>query len=176
MNKLYSLVSRYALILIAGLGNLFIFYKVFYPLTFFPVEFILNIFGDVNSFYRLNLILFNTTAVDIVAACVAGSAYYLIFILVMSTAGLKILKRIKILLFSTLIFLVFNIIRIVLMALIAGSVYFEQVHMFFWYFISIIFVVLIWFFAVKLFKIKEIPIYSDLKYLLKQTKKTKRNK
>lgn len=166
MNKLYSLFTRYILILIFGLGNLFIFYKIFYPLTFMPVNFILEMLGETKVFYTLNLILYNTIAIDLVGACIAGAAYYLIFILVMSTGNLASLKRLKILLLSMLIFLVFNIVRIIIMVLIANKDYFTSVHMFFWYFISIIFVVLIWFLMVRLFKIKDIPVYSDLKFLL----------
>jgi exosortase/archaeosortase family protein len=176
MNKLYGLILRYLLILVFGLGNLFIFYKVFYPLTFFPVSFILGLIGDTNAFFNLNLIMFNTVAVNIVNACVAGAAYYLLFILIMSTANISFLKRIKIVFLSMLIFLVFNIVRIVLMTLISGTLYFEPIHMFFWYFISIALVVLTWFLMVRIFNIKDIPVHSDVKFLLKQAKNTKRNK
>lgn len=171
MNKIYSLTLRYLLILVFGLGNLFIFYKVFYPLTFFPVGFMLGLIGDTNAFFNLNLIMFNTVAVNVVNACVAGAAYYLLFILIMSTANIAFLKRVKIVFLSVLLFLVFNVIRIVLMTLISGTLYFEPIHMFFWYFISIILVVLIWFFMVKIFKIREVPVYSDLKFLFKQIKR-----
>lgn len=174
MNKLYGLLSRYILILLVGLGNLFIFYKIFYPLTFYPVSFILSFLGSVNKFYALNLILFNTTAIDLVGACVAGAAYYLIFILIMSTANLSVVKKIKLLFVSYLAFLIFNIIRIVLMTLIAGASYFEPVHMLFWYFISVIFVVIIWFSMVKLFRIKDIPVYSDFKFLMTKLKAKKK--
>jgi hypothetical protein len=174
MKKIYELLLRYILILLVGFGNLFIFYKVFYPLTFWPVSFILSFIGDVNSFYSLGLIMFNTTAVNIVNACVAGSAYYLLFILAMSTKDLRVVKRLKLITFCFATFLVFNIIRIIIMTLISGGAYFESVHMFFWYFISVIFVMLIWFYAVKLFKIVAIPVYSDIKFILKQVNKSKK--
>lgn len=171
MNKIYSLILRYLLILVFGFGNLFIFYKVFYPLTFFPVSFTLGLIGDTNAFFNLNLIMFNTIAVNIVNACVAGAAYYLLFILIMSTANISSLKRIKIIFLSMLIFLVFNVIRIILMTLISGTLYFEPIHMFFWYFISVVLVVLTWFLMVKIFKIEDVPVLSDVKFLLKQARR-----
>lgn len=174
MNKIADLFLRYSLIVLLGLGNLFIFYKVFYPLTFWPVSFLLSLIGNVNSFYSLNLIMFNAIAVNIVNACIAGAAYYLLFILVMSTPDLRIKKRILVILYCFVVFLFFNIIRIIIMALISDGIYFESVHMFFWYFISIVFVILIWFHAIKLFKIKAIPVYSDIKFILKQVNKSKK--
>lgn len=175
MNKTISLFIRYLLIALAGLGNLTLFYKVFYPITFYLSSFVLSLFGQVNNFYFLHLILYNETAIDIVNACVAGSAYYLLLILVLSVPNLKVLKRGSVLLFSFVSLLTINVLRIVLMGLIAETRYFESVHMLFWYFISLLLVVGIWFLSVKIFSIKDIPIYSDAQYLLKQTKKSQRN-
>jgi len=175
MNKLTSLVIRYLLIVLAGLGNLVFFYKIFYPLTFYLSSFALSMFGEVSNFYGMRLILFNETAIELINACIAGSAYYLLFILVLSLPNLKLLKRTSILLFSFALLLVLNVIRIVLMGIIAETAYFESVHMLLWYFVSVLFVVGIWFISVRLFSIKEIPVYSDIKYLLEQTKKSKRN-
>ncbi len=175
MNKVISLILRYLLIILAGLGGLIIFYKVFYPLTFFLSSFVLSMFGEVNSFYTVKLILFNEVSIELINACIAGSAYYLLFILVLSIPDLKIAKRISILLFSFALLLLLNVLRIVLMGLIAKTIYFESVHMFFWYIVSLIFVVGIWFLSVKLFSIREIPIYSDIKYLIEHTKNPKRN-
>lgn len=172
MNKIISLIARYALIILAGLGNLFIFYKIFYPITFYLSAFILSIFGNTSLEYGASVIIYNQTVIEIISACVAGSAYYLLFILVLSLPNLKILKRILVLLFSFVLLLVANVLRIVLMGLIAQTAYFESVHMLFWYFVSLIFVVGIWFLAVKIFSIKEIPVYSDIKFLIKQIKKS----
>jgi len=173
MNKIFDLVVRYTLIVILGLGNLFIFYKIFYPLTFYLSGFMLSMFGDIRLFYVSEIILYNQTAVSLIDACVAGSAYYLLFILALSIPNIKSIKRLKILVLSFSILLVVNIFRIVFMTLIARQSYFDVVHMAFWYALSLIFVICIWFFMVKIFNIKEIPIYSDYKFLLKQAKKTK---
>lgn len=173
MNKSLSLIVRYLLIFLAGLANLSIFYKIFYPLTFYLSSFFLSLFGEVINFYAIKLIMFNQTAIELVNACVAGSAYYLLFILVLSTANIPFFKRISMLIFSFASLLLLNVLRILLMGLIAGTSYFESVHMLFWYVISILFVVCIWFLTVKLFSVKEIPVYSDLKYLVDKTKQSK---
>jgi hypothetical protein len=65
------------------------------------------------------------------------------------------------------------------MVFIYGSVYFDKVHYFIWYFLSTVIVVLIWIYNVKKFKIKSIPVYSDLKWVIlsfkKEVKKTKKD-
>lgn len=171
MNKDYlDLIVRYFLIFLVGLGNLFIFYKIFFTPTFQGSAYLLGFLGEVTLFTPLKLILFNETAINIIDACIAGSAYYLLFILVFSVRNIKFVKRFSILVFSFAIFLLFNIIRIVWMALIAGGEYFKEIHLFFWYFISIILVIGIWFLSVKLFKITSLPVYSDIKFLLKEIK------
>lgn len=175
MNNSLSLVFRYALILLAGLGNLFIFYRVFYLPTFYLSSFILSFFGEITNFYALGIFVFNQTVVELINACIAGSAYYLLFILTLAIPGLMLKKRVYILVFSFCSLLILNVLRIVLMSVIAETTYFESVHMLFWYLVSLIFVVGIWFSAVKLFSIKEIPVYSDLVYLVDQIKKPKRN-
>ena len=167
MEKIYNILIRYILIFILGLGKLIIFYKVFFFPTFFGSTTLLSLFGDVYKIYSANYFIYNTIAVNLINACIAGSAYYLLFILLFSTPEIKINQRIKILVIIFLSFLVLNIIRIVLMTLLIGNKYFKEIHLFFWYVISTLFVICIWFSAVKIFKIKEIPIYSDLKYLLK---------
>ncbi len=167
-NELIKIIFRYLLILIFGLGNLFIFYKIFTPLTIYPLKFILSLFS--NTILVDNIILFNENAIEIISACVAGAAYYLIFTLVMSTYGLTIKKRIKIILFCFFSFLILNILRILLLIFLIGTVFFNAAHLFFWYFLSTIFVVLIWIISVKIFKIKSIPVYTDIKQLAKTIK------
>ena len=72
---------------------------------------------------------------------------------------------------SFILFLIINILRIFFLSLlfISGSSWFDFTHELFWYLVSIVFVVGIWFTEVKLFKIKEIPFYSDLKLLYKKS-------
>jgi exosortase/archaeosortase family protein len=120
-------------------------------------------------------------AIEIIGACIAGSAYSLLLILNLSVPNIKIKQRIKLLLFSFSSLLIINILRIFILSVlfVQGISFFDITHKLFWYAGSTIFVVAIWFTGIKLFKIKEIPFYSDIKYLLalrKNTKKTKRSK
>ena len=87
------------------------------------------------------------------------------------------------LLFTFLSLLVLNILRIFFLSLVfvLGASLFDITHELFWYLGSTIFVVGIWFAGVKIFKVKEIPFYSDLKNTgilkyLKKVKKSKRSK
>lgn len=120
-----------------------------------------------------NFIIFKETTLKFIPACAAISAYYLLLILIVFTKDIKFLTRIKILLFGSLMLLITNLFRILLLTLILdkyGINYFEHLHLFFWSIISSIIVALIWILFVKRYKIRSIPIYSDIKYLLKKTK------
>jgi len=178
MSKLVNLFSRYIIILFAGLGNLFIFYKIFTPLTTKLSAFILNIFTTITLIS--NTIILPSKTIQIIPACVAGSAYYLLFILNLATPEIKINKRIKIILFSFSSLLILNVARILILSQITNQNLFNILHLVFWYLLSTIFVVAIWFISVKLFQIKEIPFYSDIKFILKykrhSRKKSKRSK
>jgi len=57
-----------------------------------------------------------------------------------------------------------------------GSSFFDFTHKIFWYAGSTIFVIAIWFLEVKIFKIKGIPIYDDLKFLYKKSSINKSRK
>jgi len=128
-----------------------------------------------------DIILVKGIPIEIIRACVAGSAYYLLFILNLSTPGIKTRKRIKMILLSFAALLFLNIIRIFLLSIMLitdSTSLFDITHMLFWYILSVAFVLGIWFLEVKLFKIKQIPIYSDLKFIynnasLKKSKKSK---
>jgi exosortase/archaeosortase family protein len=168
-NRFLDLVVRYVLLILLALPNLWIFYFIFTPLTVYPMYFLLNLFYDV-SLMAGNILLVNREIpIEFIRACIAGSAYYLLLILNLATPGIKLRKRINMLLFAFGIFLFFNILRIFILAFLAisGSSFFDVTHRLFWYSLSTIFVVAIWFAEVKLFKIKEIPFYSDLKFLYK---------
>ena len=160
-----KLFFRYLILVILGLPFLWVFDKVFLPLTIYPVFWILSIFFSPSLIG--NIILINQIPINILNACVAGSAYYLLLILNLSTPEIKITKRIYLIFFSFLSFLFVNILRIFFLTLlfISNSSLFNFMHEFFWYFLSIFFVIGIWFIGVKLFKIKAIPLYSDLKYI-----------
>jgi len=175
--QLIDLLIRYAIIFIAGLGNLFIFYKILKPLTIQTTAFLFSLFTKTSI--SGNLIITQKIIIEIIPACVAGSAYYLILILVLATPNIKFLQRIKILLFSFASLFILNIARVIILTLTSNSVYFEITHLIFWYLISTIFAVAVWITAVRLFKIKQIPVYSDLTFLyslINPRKQTKRRK
>ena len=176
MKNLLKIFVRYLIIILMAIPNLFVFYFIFTPATIYPV------FGLFKIFFKEILLVGNTFQIsneffiEIIPSCIAGSAYYLLFILNFSIPKIKIKKRIKMLLFSFVFLLILNIFRIVILSLIfvyfpAETNLFDITHKFFWYFGTTIFVVLIWFIEVKTFKIKEIPIYSDIKYLYKKLRK-----
>ena len=171
MNKITNLFTRYLIIIIAGLGNLYIFYKIFTSLTIYPVGFLLKLISPTTI--TATLITFQTITIEIIPACVAGAAYYLLFILAMSVPDIKPLRRIKIILFAFTSLLILNILRIFFLALINQLAYFHSLHLLFWYVLSIVFVFGIWLITIKKFKIKQVPIWDDLNFLINLSKKKK---
>jgi exosortase/archaeosortase family protein len=167
-NTITSILSRYIFLLLIGLFALNIFYELFRPLTIYPVYYLLKIFF--NASLNSNVISIGVP-IEIIDACVAGSAYFLLLILNLSVPSVKISKRIKIILFAFIFLLLINIMRIFLLSILAesGSSLFDITHKLLWYSLSIIFVVCIWFIEVKLFKIKEIPLYSDIHFLYEKS-------
>ncbi len=163
----FLLLSRYLFLIILGIPNLYLFYLILTPLTVYPVLWILN------SIYGANLLANNIIFVEnvytkIIPACVGGAAYYLLTILNLTTP-MSIKKRIKSLIFLFSTFFAINIARIVLFVVLftQGFQYFDLAHITSWYFGSTIMVILIWFSNVMIFKIKKLPILSDLKDLSK---------
>ncbi len=187
-----SVIFRYVILIVIGLGNLFIFYTILTPLTVYPAFAILdNIYGaellrgnithscdlltSINSpEFITRLACMNTTIffkgyfASIVPACIAGSAYYLLLILNLATPmGRK--KRVYSLIFLLLLFLGLNITRITLFASIFASKGFDLfnlAHAATWYFGSTVLVIIIWFLNAMLFKINNLPIYTDIKILM----------
>ena len=163
-NEVFTLGARYIILILLGLFNLKLFYLIFTPLTIYPVFWLLSIFYGNANLFPANLIFFGGSYAQIIPACVAGAAYYLLLILNLTTP-MSITKRVKSISFIFLIFLVLNIARILIFAglLVAGYQYFDLTHKLTWYFGSTIMVVLIWFVNVWLFKINNIPIYTDIR-------------
>lgn len=155
---------RYLILVV--LEIFFPFYKIFLPLTIWPVYFLLSIFYNVSIIG--SIILVSGAKIEIVNACVAGSAYYLLLILNLTTS-MKSKQRIYSLLFSFFSLFILNILRIFSLSIlyIEDFVLFDITHKLFWYFLSTGFVVGIWFLTVWLFKIKNVPVYSDIKMLIR---------
>ncbi len=162
------LVLRYVFLAVLGVFNLELFYYVFSPLTVYPVYWILSLIYENTTLLQGNLLFFSGVYAQIIPACIAGAAYYLLVILNFAMP-LKISQRIKSLVFLAAVFLALNILRIVVFGslLVSGSQYFDVAHEVVWYFGSTVMVVIIWFVNVWAFKIKEIPVYTDFRNILK---------
>lgn len=183
VHKIGGLLIRYFILLILGISGAWIFYFIFTPLTIYPTYAILNLFYDATLHYGTKTIFIFLShlafeRIELINACIAGSAYYLLTILNLSTPKIEIKKRIKILVISFASLLLINIFRIVLLSklVVNGSDLFGIVHSLFWYLGNIVFVLVIWFSLVRIYNIKEIPVYSDLKSLLKLRKDSFKSK
>ena len=166
--KFIDIFLRYSILILVALPNLWLFYFVFTPLTVYPVFFLINLFFN-SSLTGSTISIADCSLIEIIKACVAGSAYYLLLILNLSTPKIKLQKRINMILLAFASFLIINILRIFLLSMIflSGSFLFDIIHELFWYLGGVIFVAGIWFIEVKSFKIKKIPFYSDIKLLYK---------
>ena len=161
---LINLSIRYFFIIFLGLFGISAIYSFFTPLTVYPSFKILSLFYplslDGNSF------VFGHAIINIIPACIAGAAYYLLFILNFASP-MPPKQRLTSLLFILSLFLALNIIRLAVFTslFLNGFAYFDLAHKFAWYAGSTILVVAIWFANVWLFNIKAIPACTDLKNL-----------
>jgi exosortase/archaeosortase family protein len=167
--KITGLFLRYLTVLILGAGNLYLIYKILTPLTIHTTNIILNIFTPTTL--HENVIRFGATTIQIVPACVAGAAFYLLLILLFTTADLKPKTRAYAILTATAILFTLNIARILLLTSLIYLPNFETIHWVFWHIVSTVFVVATYIATTKLYKIKSIPVYSDFKYLTSLIKK-----
>ncbi|MEK6885966.1 MAG: pacearchaeosortase [Nanoarchaeota archaeon] len=170
-NQSVFIFIRYLLLLLIALFMMFssAFYDVFLKLTIYPVNFLLNFLYS--SAVSADTIFVQGFQIAIIPACVAVSAYFLLFILNFTTP-MKIKNRIKLLIFSFAALLLVNVLRIFILSVlfIKDYVYFDIIHKFFWYFLSTILVLIIWFSSTAIFKIRGIPVYTDFKTLIKNIK------
>ena len=164
--NLLDIFLRYAILILIALPGLQIFYFLFSSLTIYPVFFLLNLFYDVSLSGNVIHVL-DRYFIEIIAACVAGSAYYLLFILSMSLRKIKLRRRLNLIFLSFLLFLIANILRVFILSVlyVSNFSFFDIAHKVFWYVGSIILVIFIWFVLIKIFKIKEIPFIEDIKFL-----------
>ena len=171
LNKTYSILLRYLTLLVLMTFSLSLIYKIFTPLT---INVTVNL---LRSLYQISvngtlIVIDSRTFIQIIPACIAGSAYLLLLILNL-TVPMNLKKRINSILLSFLILFALNILRIFFLAILYHNniPYVDFTHKLFWYVLSTIFVVLIWFLIVRIFSIKEIPVYTDFKFLIKNVKR-----
>ena len=168
--EVIGLLGRYALLLLLPISNLFVFYALFTPLTLYPALLVLQQWYTNATLLGTNTIFFNGNYAQILPACIAGAAYYLLTILNFTTP-MRALKRVKSLAFLLLSFLLLNIVRILIFARLydKGYNYFDVAHLLAWYFGSTILIVAVWFSNVLLFNIRAIPIYTDIMNIVAAT-------
>lgn len=159
--EVVGLITRYLILFIIAIFNIAIFYDIFTPLTVWPTFAVLKHLYSA-QLLEGNVIFFKGYYANILPACVAGAAYYLLLILNLTTP-MHIGKRIKSILFLMISFLIINTARIITFAMIVfvGYQYFDLAHMLTWYLGSTLIVVAVWFVNVWIFKIEAIPIYTD---------------
>src|SRR3989344_3060397 len=102
-----EIAIRYFLIIISAVPNFWIFYLIFTPLTVYISYFIFQIFFDANVLRNI-IILNNSVPIELIESCIAGAAYYLLFVLNMSVPNIKIKKRLLMILFSFSALLIVN--------------------------------------------------------------------
>ena len=173
INKVYFIFLRY-LVLLGLVFSLGLIYKIFTPLTIYPVAGLLKLFYKQVLINKTIISIAGRGIIELIPACIAGSAYLLLLILNLSVS-MKLKQRIYSILISFALLLALNIFRIFFLSImyINGNLFFNITHKLFWYGLSTLFVVGIWFLIVKIFSIKEIPVYSDLKYFIKRIRKGK---
>ena len=145
-----------------------LFYLILTPLTLYVSYFLLPFKSQVVN----NSLVIGMNTFEFVKACIAGAAYYLIYILVLLTKDVSFKLRLKLMSLGFLAIFVMNILRILILIYLAVEIdyyYFELVHLIFWKFVSVIYVALVWIYLVKRFKIDSIPVYDDLKYLYERS-------
>ena len=146
-----------------------LFYLILTPLTLYGSYLLLWLYNP--SIYGTNLIV-GDQLFEFVNACIAAAAYLLLLILILLTKDVGFYDRIKMFLFGSLLIYILNIVRIAVLVILSVSFnteLFEIIHTIFWKFLSGIYVAGVWILLVYLFKIKSIPVYSDLRYLYKNS-------
>ncbi len=169
-----NLFARYFIALFFMITGLKIIYFIISPITFYLSY--LTLFFYSPSLISNTAFIIDNYRLNFIPACTAASAYLLLILLTLTT-DLTIKKIIKVIVTGFIAILIGNIIRIdiLIMALIEkSSTLFDTLHLFFWQVLSTIYVVLVWIGLTKLFKIAEIPLYSDLKKVFKIYKESKK--
>lgn len=167
MNYIKKLVIRLVLAVLLTLSYTLL-YKILIPITLYPSFYILKLIYPAELVS--NSIITNSYSLTFIPACAAASAYILLGILILLTKDIKLKTSLKMFFLGSLLILTANIIRIEALILIlinGGKNYFETLHLFIWKVLSSIFVAAVWIFLIKIYKVKAIPIISDIKQIRK---------
>lgn len=169
-NKFLLFLSvRYLILLLLAVVGTYLIGIIFTIPTLYASAGMLNLFyhhsvfiTSANSFALLG------EPINLIPACIGISAYLFLLLLNLSSPmGLK--TRIKSFVFIIGSFFVINVVRIALFSSLAvsGWAYFDVAHKSIWYLGSTFLLLIIWFVNVYLFNIKSIPLYTDIKTLIK---------
>ena len=114
--KIQEIILRYIIILILSFNSLALFYLIFTPLTIYPVYLLFSLVFESISFVSMestkSILINRDFLIELIPACIAGSAYFLLLMLNISTPNINLKKRIYAIAFSFGIFLLINILRI----------------------------------------------------------------
>ncbi len=146
--------------------------KVFYPLTIYSSFFFLKL-ASYQVFIIPPYMITTENYIRFSQACAAISAYFLLLLLIILTKDIRLKTRFKMFLLGSAIIFSINQIRILILTAVLekqGFDAFQQVHDVFWIIFGSLLVALTWIFLINHYKVKSIPVYSDMRYLLKQTK------
>lgn len=169
--KWIDFITRYSLAVILSVFNNG-FYLIFSPWTLYLTFWILDLFYVVSL--KGNEIIFDSISFTLIPACTASVAYLLLGLLILTTRSIRWITRLKMFIYGSMLLLFFNILRILILVFVYvnfGKNYFDALHIIFWEVVSTIVVILIWIGLIKWYRVKNIPVYSDFKFLLESVKK-----
>lgn len=170
MNYYVGLIIRLVLAFVpAGLFSFFLT-----PLTIYTSYLVL---ASYHPTIVANSLVINNISFQFIGACIAVYAYYFLWLLCLLTKDILLKDRIKIIFFGFFLIFTMNILRIALVIILAtdyGFFWFNLVHLFFWKFLSGVYVALVWIMLVKVYRIEKIPAYDDLKTLYKASFRSKK--
>lgn len=172
MNYYFGLGVRIALCFVP----LPLFFIVLLPLTIRGVALFLYAYDPIVT---MDVLFIQNHGFEFVEACIATASYYLLWVLALLTKDLTVLTRLKVIVTGFALFLAMNILRIIILILLAlhfDQAWFDAVHLLFWKFISGVYVAGVWFFLVYVYKIRSIPLYDDIKYIYKKSFFARRKK
>jgi len=165
---------RLLLLIIFLLVGYKVIYVVISPITFYLIYYSLFFYSPILT--SSTSFVVNGQSVNFIPACTAASAY-LLFLMLVLTVDIKFRKAASIFLTGSFLILFGNLVRvdILIISLIKyGYTLFETLHMFFWTVLSTIYVVLVWILLAWIFKIRDIPIYSDFLRVYKIFKRARK--
>jgi len=145
-----------------------LFYVIFSPLTLGSTYLLLQ------TVYEVSLsgttITIDSASFIFIPACSAAIAYLLLAELLLVTRDITLQQGLRMFFIGAAAIFFMNIARIVILVFVYlnfGKNYFDLVHIVFWHVVSTIFVAAVWIALVEWYKIKQIPVYSDIKEILR---------